>query len=61
MTLREACRILSGIHTRPSREHGVIVDVHAPIPRGVEDTYVEAWATVHRFANEKPAPAVPGK
>lgn len=52
MTLREACQILAGIHTRPSRDHPVIVQINAPIPRGTEDQYVEAWATVYRFANE---------
>lgn len=53
MTLREACQILSGIHTRPSRDHPVIVQINAPIPRGFEDTYIEAWKRIYDFANEQ--------
>lgn len=56
MTLREACQILAATHTRPSRDYGVIVQISAPIPRGAEDRYIEAWARVHAFANA-PAPS----
>lgn len=46
MTLEEACQILARIHTKPSREFGIIPLMNAPIPRGYEDTYVEAWKVV---------------
>lgn len=46
MTLREACQILADIHTRPSRDYGVIVQISAPVPRGTEERYIQAWATV---------------
>lgn len=55
MTLREACQILADIHTRPSRDYGVIVQINAPVPRGTEDRYIEAWAKINAFANENRA------
>jgi hypothetical protein len=53
MTLREACQILSDLHTRPHEEFGVVVDIHRPPRRGNEDAYILAWLTIHTFANEK--------
>ncbi len=51
MDIREACQILSDIHTRPSRDYGVIVEMSRMPPRGTEDRYIEAWAVIREFAN----------
>ncbi len=53
MTLEEACQILARIHTRPSREYGVIPLPNAPIPKGTEDQYVEAWKVIADHSAEQ--------
>lgn len=50
MTITEACRILVDIHTRPSAEHGVIVEMSRMPQRGEEDRYVEAWNEIRKYA-----------
>lgn len=51
MTLIEACRILTDLHTRPSRDYPIIVEMSRMPKRGEEDQYVEAWKRVYDFAN----------
>ena len=52
MTLLEACRILSDLHTRPHAQFGVVVDMHRPPRRGREDEYIAAWCRIHEYANQ---------